>query len=157
MVNGLHRSFLWFRKKYNTMICPSCKKQLRPKVAGGMTLDVCHGGCGGIWFDQDELKRVSAMSAASLHSIWKLQRGPAKLTEPRMCPRCAGQILERKWFSNAQRVEIDQCPTCEGIWLDDGEFSKIYEEIKGAKIAPPGWASAIAAAAAAIKPDSIDS
>ncbi len=118
-----------------------------------MTLDVCHGGCGGIWFDQGELTRVSAMSAASLHSIWQLVRGPVTLTEPRMCPRCVDQILDRKWFSDAKKVEIDQCPKCDGMWLDDGEFSKIYEEIKGARIVPPGWAQAIADAAAAVKPN----
>jgi hypothetical protein len=30
------------------MKCPSCKNPLREKGAGGMTLDVCYGGCGGI-------------------------------------------------------------------------------------------------------------
>lgn len=136
------------------MKCPSCKKELRQKGAGGMTLDVCHGGCGGIWFDQGELNRVSALGSASLHTIWQLKRGPAKLTEPRMCPRCPEQILERKWFSDAKQIEIDQCPICGGIWLDDGEFSRIYKELNAAKIAPPGWAQAIADAAAAIRQES---
>jgi Zn-finger nucleic acid-binding protein len=133
------------------MKCPACKKELKPKIASGMTIDICFGGCGGIWFDQGELKRVSALSAASLHSIWKVKTGEVTLTEPRICPRCDGQVLDRKWFSDRQEVEIDQCPKCGGVWLDDGEFSKIYKEIKGAKIEPPGWAVAIAQAAAAVK------
>ena len=136
------------------MKCPACKSELRQKGAGGMTVDVCLGGCGGIWFDQGELSRVSALAASSLHTIWSLRRGPVTLTEPRPCPRCSGQVLERKWFSDAKKVEIDQCPACGGVWLDDGEFSKIYGELKVAKVSPPGWAKAIAAAAAAIKPDS---
>jgi uncharacterized protein len=136
------------------MKCPACKNELRQRNAGNMMLDVCLGGCGGIWFDQDELNRVSAMAATSLHTIWALKMGKVELTEPRICPRCAGQVLERKWFSDEKTVEIDQCPTCGGIWLDDGEFSKIYKAVKGAKIAPPGWAQAIATAAAAIKPGS---
>lgn len=136
------------------MKCPACKGELRKKNAGNMELDVCLGGCGGIWFDQNELGQVSAMAATSLHSIWALKMNPVVLSEPRLCPRCAGQVLDRKWYSDEKTVEIDVCPTCGGIWLDDGEFSKIYKAVQGAKISPPGWAQAIAAAAAVIKPGS---
>lgn len=129
------------------MKCPSCKNPLREKGAGGLTVDVCYGGCGGIWFDKSELEGVSARAATTLHTIWQVPVGKVKPTEPRPCPRCAGQVLERKWFSPAQQVEIDECPHCGGIWLDAGEFSRIYEEIQGAKVAPPGWAVAMAAAA----------
>jgi hypothetical protein len=132
------------------MKCPACKNPLREKGAGGMTLDVCYGGCGGIWFDATELERVSARAATSLHTIWQVPVSPVKLTEPRMCPRCPEQVLDRKWFSDLKKVEIDQCPRCGGIWLDAGEFSRICEEIQGAKIAPPGWAAAMAEAAALV-------
>ena len=40
------------------MKCPACKNPLLEKDAEGMTLDVCYGGCGGIWFDAFELQRV---------------------------------------------------------------------------------------------------
>ena len=137
------------------MKCPACKEPLREKGAGGMTLDVCYGGCGGIWFDAHELERVDARAATSLHTIWQAPPGrAANLAEARMCPRCPQQALDRKWFSDLKKVEIDQCPKCGGIWLDAGEFSRVYEEIKGAKVAPPGWASAIATAAASLQADS---
>jgi len=115
-----------------------------------MTLDVCYGGCGGIWFDATELDRVDARTATTLHTIWQAPVGKVNLTGPRICPRCPEQGLDRKWFSDLRKVEIDQCPACGGIWLDAGEFSRIYEEIKGAKVAPPGVASAMAEAAAAV-------
>jgi Zn-finger nucleic acid-binding protein len=115
-----------------------------------MTLDVCLGGCGGIWFDATELERVSARTAATLHTIWQVPVGRVELTEPRICPRCSEQVLDRKWFSDAQKVEIDQCPKCGGVWLDAGEFTRIYEEVQGAKVAPPGWATAMAKAAALV-------
>ena len=51
------------------MKCPSCKNPLREKGAGGMTLDVCYGGCGGIWFDATELERVSARAATAAHDL----------------------------------------------------------------------------------------
>jgi Zn-finger nucleic acid-binding protein len=135
------------------MKCPACKEPLREKSASGMTLDLCYGGCGGIWFDATELERVDARAATTLHTIWQGPVGPiVPLSEPRLCPRCPERALERKWFSNLEKVEIDQCPACGGIWLDAGEFSRIYDEIKGAKVAPPGWAAAMAKAAASLRP-----
>ena len=129
------------------MKCPACKNTLREKSAGDITLDMCYGGCGGIWFDASELERVNARAATTLHSIWQIPVSNVKLTEPRPCPRCPDLILERKWFSELKQVEIDQCARCGGIWLDAGEFSRIYEEMKGAKMTTPIWAMAMAEAA----------
>jgi len=77
----------------------------------GMTLDVCYGGCGGIWSTPTELERVSARAASTLHTIWQIKRSNVKLTEPRLCPRCPERCLSGKWFSDLQQVEIDQCPS----------------------------------------------
>lgn len=133
------------------MKCPACKNPLREKSAGDMTLDFCYGGCGGIWFDAAELGRVSARAATTLHTIWQIPVSTVKLTEPRPCPRCPETILDRKWFSELKQVEIDQCPKCGGVWLDVGEFTRIYEEIKGAKLTSPVWAIAMSEAAAAVE------
>jgi len=132
------------------MKCPACKGPLRQKGAGGMTLDLCYGGCGGIWFDAGELERVDTRAANTLHTIWQVPQGKVTLTEPRVCPKCPNQVLERKWFSESRQVEIDQCPACHGVWLDAGEFTRIQKEIGATKTAPPGWASAIASAAASL-------
>jgi uncharacterized protein len=133
------------------MKCPACKSQLREKSACGMTLDVCYGGCGGIWFDANELGRVDAKAATSLHSVWQAPHKKVEPTEPRLCPRCPDLALDRKWFSPAEKVEIDQCPKCGGIWLDAGEFSQVFAEMKVSKITPPGWATAMAEAAALVE------
>jgi hypothetical protein len=45
------------------------------------------------------------------------------------CPKC-GQPLKERSF---QKVMIDQCPGCGGIWLDAGEL----EEVAGREEA--GW------------------
>lgn len=135
------------------MKCPACKNSLRQKNAAGLTLDLCYGGCGGIWFDAAELERVSVNvpAATTLHSIWQTTPSNVQLTEPRVCPRCDGQVLDRKWFSSAQEVEIDQCPKCGGIWLDAGEFSRIYEEVKLNRETSPLWARAMSEAATVVK------
>ena len=132
------------------MKCPACKEPLREKGAGGMTLDICYGGCGGIWFDAAELGRVDARAATTLHTVWQDPHRKVVTTEPRPCPRCPNQILVRRWFSETKQVEIDQCAQCGGIWLDAGEFSRIHQETGGAKVAPPAWAAAMAEAAALV-------
>jgi Zn-finger nucleic acid-binding protein len=131
--------------------CPACKGPLREKGAGPLVVDTCYGGCGGIWFDAQELNRVSDRAAASLHTVWRDSQRPVTLTEPRPCPRCDQQILERGWFSQAIRVEIDRCPRCGGMWLDEGEFSRIRDELGRSPAPPPRWASAMAEAAASIR------
>jgi hypothetical protein len=127
------------------MKCPACKNSLREKNTGGMTVDICYGGCGGIWFDAAELERVSvsAPAATTLHSIWQIQPGNVQPTEARLCPRCPEQVLERSWYSDLKQVEIDRCPKCGGIWLDAGEFSSIYEEVKAARETSPLWVAAL--------------
>jgi hypothetical protein len=37
--------------------------------------------------------------------------------------RCGGELAEREHHG----VKIDQCPECEGIWLDKGELELIEE------------------------------
>ena len=124
---------------------PACKNPLREKNTGSITLDTCYGGCGGIWFDAAELDRVSvsAPAATTLHSIWQIPSSNVQPAEARLCPRCPEQVLERKWFSDLKQVEIDRCPACRGIWLDAGEFTLIYEEVKAARETSPLWLAAM--------------
>ncbi|MFL5629965.1 MAG: zf-TFIIB domain-containing protein [Gemmatimonadaceae bacterium] len=37
------------------------------------------------------------------------------------CPRCGADLTER----HAEAVKIDECPECEGIWLDKGELEQL--------------------------------
>jgi Zn-finger nucleic acid-binding protein len=40
------------------------------------------------------------------------------------CVRCPGVALLVRHY---EQVEIDQCPQCHGLWLDDGEIAHIVE------------------------------
>lgn len=42
-----------------------------------------------------------------------------------ICPRCENVGL---LISYKNSVEIDYCPECGGIWLDQGELRKIVEQ-----------------------------
>lgn len=55
------------------------------------------------------------------------------------CPRCAGTLKKTHY----EDIEVDQCPSCHGIWLDRGELQPILtneetvfsEALKAASVA----------------------
>jgi ribosomal protein L37AE/L43A len=40
------------------------------------------------------------------------------------CPKCGEPLKERSF----QKIEIDQCTGCNGIWLDAGELEQVAEK-----------------------------
>ena len=98
---------------------------------GSLMVDVCHGGCGGIWFDAFELPRVDEDAEAAGEALLHVERDHRIVVDfkrKRDCPRCAGIKLHRHFFSAKRRVEVDQCPNCGGYWLDAGELAQIRQE-----------------------------
>ncbi len=114
------------------MNCPACGTALSPITLGGMTVNACQGGCGGIWFDRFELSKVDEPSQSAGESLLHIERNPAiqvdRNQRPRlMCPRC-GVIMMRHFFSVKKQVLVDECPQCAGTWLDAGELATIRTE-----------------------------
>ena len=123
------------------MKCPACDRQLTEVQVGAVVVDVCQGGCGGVWFDAFELQRVDEQHEAAGEHLVHIQRDPKLLVDPsrkRACPRCDGVKLKRHFFSPRIKVEVDNCPGCAGYWLDAGELEKIRLEQKPAIGAKPG-------------------
>ena len=111
------------------MKCPACGNPLVSRGAGAITVDVCDGGCGGVWFDNFELRKVDEAGA---HAIRSVPRDLSLLVDSqsrRRCPKCADQTMMRRFFSRLRRTQIDECPECAGIWLDAGEFDAIRKEL----------------------------
>jgi uncharacterized protein len=113
------------------MNCPVCADTLTPVQAGNVTVDVCLGGCGGIWFDQFELQKLDGPQESSGEILINVKRHPALQVDPaqrRCCPRCEDIVMMRHFYSPRRRVEVDECPSCGGFWLDAGELAGIREE-----------------------------
>jgi len=111
--------------------CPACDFDLTEMKLGGVTVDTCHGGCGGIWFDAFELQRVDEQREVPEEHLLRIQIDPrikVDAERKRSCPRCEGVKLKRHFFSARKQVEVDQCPQCGGYWLDAGELEKIRAE-----------------------------
>lgn len=115
--------------------CPACDFELTEFILGGITLDACHGGCGGIWFDAFELQHLDEQHELPDQHLLRIQINPrikVDFSRKRACPRCQGVKLQRHFYSVRREVEVDHCPGCGGYWLDAGEF----EKIRGERIAP---------------------
>jgi rubrerythrin len=45
----------------------------------------------------------------------------ARVAAQDRCPKCGTQLQRREYLE----VEVDECPSCGGIWLDQGELEEI--------------------------------
>jgi uncharacterized protein len=109
----------------DAMKCPKCKTETLSEFAvQGVPVDRC-ALCNGIWFDARELNQLLAKDGQHVAS---LRRGDAKDEaggKKGFCPRDAADLL--RVFSAIDRsVILDACPECHGIWLDGGEFEKLF-------------------------------
>ena len=91
-------------------------------------MDVCRGGCGGIWFDHFELARVDQAHEQLGEALAAIEFDPdAVLLQKRPCPKCPDIKMLQHQFSPAKPVIVDECPNCGGIWLDGGELAEIRQ------------------------------
>jgi uncharacterized protein len=114
------------------MNCPACGHSLSSRTAGDVTVDVCDGGCGGIWFDHYELKKLDEATESAGEALLDVRRDPGVVVDPAeryRCPKCTDDVvLMRHFWSVKRAVTIDECAECGGIFLDAGELGSIRHE-----------------------------
>ena len=113
------------------MRCPACYSELTEVQAGSLKVDICQGGCGGLWLDAFELQQVDDPQDEVGETLLDIHRDESIVIDTkrkRECPRCAGVKLHRHFFSPRRQVLVDQCPSCGGYWLDAGELAQIRAE-----------------------------
>jgi Zn-finger nucleic acid-binding protein len=110
--------------------CPVCAQSLTTKIVGGIKLDVCEGGCAGIFFDHRELKKFDEPHEEAGTELLEIKRNPTQKINhvPRNCPLCLNIVMMRQFFSVKRSVEVDLCAKCGGYWLDAGELAAIRSE-----------------------------
>jgi hypothetical protein len=110
------------------MKCTICGHGLRQVTVGGITVDVCNEGCGGIWFDNFEMKKVDERHESAGETLLDVRKGQDVTVDHQKrysCPRCTNRLMMRHFYSVKQKVEVDECPQCGGHWLDAGELGRI--------------------------------
>ena len=113
------------------MKCPACNKELKEIGVSGVKVDVCDGGCGGIWFDSHELKAFDEPHETTGETLLNTARDTSLIIDRSGkigCPRCQDVTMMKHFFSVKHSVEIDECAACGGIWLDPGELGQIRKQ-----------------------------
>jgi Zn-finger nucleic acid-binding protein len=101
---------------------------LQEMTVGDITVDVCKGGCGGIWFDNFELKKFDEPHESLGEPLLDIERDESIVvdhTKRLKCPKCDDIVMTRHFFSVKKQVEVDECPGCASFWLDAGELRTI--------------------------------
>ncbi len=113
-------------RKPSSLACPRCPGSMTETAYGDLVLDHC-GGCRGTWYDKLEMDRAVERFRQHVEEISAVvPKFVLRETDVRYlrCPRCR-EMMARSNFEQISGVMVDRCASC-GIWLDGGEFEKIY-------------------------------
>jgi len=114
------------------MNCPACGTAMTEIAAGNVKVQGCKAGCGGLWFDEWTLGKVDQPDQSAGESLLSIpQNASLKVdqSERRKCPRDS-VVMMRHFWSVKRDVVVDECPKCEGIFLDPGELGAIRADYK---------------------------
>ena len=101
--------------------CPICSRGMKKVIISGETIDQCQ--CG-FFFDQNELENIVSLFSYAEdvqldeEDISKESLPHSDAERKLLCPKDQS-IMNAEFFTS---MIIDRCPTCDGIWLDRGEF-----------------------------------
>jgi Zn-finger nucleic acid-binding protein len=87
----------------------------------GVHVEFC-SGCKGIWFDEGELAFYTEMPE-DVPDVGKAVASGRKTDLP--CPKCADQSLVEVKYVAGEKLLLDVCPTCRGVFVDKGEIPQI--------------------------------
>ena len=110
------------------MQCPACGNPMTEMTVGPIKVNACKGGCGGLWFDEWVFKKDEEFDQSVGQALIDIPQNPAvkvDMQKRRNCPKDTGVVMMRHLFSVDQKVTVDECPKCAGIFLDPGELADI--------------------------------
>lgn len=116
----------------NILKCPACQKEMKKVFVPGneVNIDICADGCGGIWFDNREMKLFDEQ-VESIDEILAAIDGKTfekvDQTNYRSCPSC-GARMAKNYTSPKKNIQIDECYACGGKFLDNSELQAMRAE-----------------------------
>jgi uncharacterized protein len=111
------------------MNCPACQAQMIEEDFGGVKVDTCKKGCKGIWFDWFELSKLDENNEGFGKALKEAVKAPRVNDEGRAklkCPKC-NLPMHIHQYKHSPLVNVDECYTCSGFFLDSGELRVIRE------------------------------
>ncbi len=107
--------------------CPACAKELVEKSINSITVEVCDGGCGGVWFDWSEILKLDSLLNSGLHypGTCRDENLIADLSRRYNCPRCKNMVMTRSFSRILSDLLLDECSSCGGLWLNGDEVEEL--------------------------------
>ena len=103
------------------LTCPNDGTALTQIQIENVPVDQCPQ-CGGQWLQRGELETLSEHHKPHLAPITVGNINMSHST--RKCPQ-DGTMMSQYEFMEHSGIKVDQCPTCQGIWLDKAELTNI--------------------------------
>jgi len=73
-----------------------------------------------------EFQKLKKMHEEKTASLAEEEKEKLKELHFMHCPKCGNDLIE----INFRKVQIDRCPECSGIWLDEGELETLLASEK---------------------------
>lgn len=113
------------------MNCPRCNTDLVKETIKDINvqfeIDKCPS-CDGVWFDEGELAKIDRVVEPIFLEIRHIPTQGEQL-QGLYCPACYDHpLMEKAEHPRDNKVIIDFCDSCKGIWLDKGELEAIQKE-----------------------------
>ena len=114
------------------MKCPACQHTLQQIEYKGVTIHECPH-CHGEWFDKEELSLAKNKTDEDLRWLDfdlfdKKHNKFSHSKSHKICPKDNSPMTALEYMDS--KVVLDECDTCEGIWLDHHEFEKLIAYLK---------------------------
>jgi hypothetical protein len=79
------------------------------------------------YFHRQEMKKRLEQQARQAAAMADEEKERLKELHYLHCPKCGNELQE----TVMDEVTVDICPACHGVWLDDGELTKLTETKSG--------------------------
>lgn len=76
------------------------------------------------YFIRQELEKKKKLAEQARSTMAEVERQRLKDLHYMHCPKCGSELVEIRY----KNVLIEECPTCEGVWLDVGELEQVVTE-----------------------------
>ena len=93
--------------------------------------------CGGIWFDASALYRAKQGEAEKIDLVdtYILTASTPVENKLHLCPRDGAQLCRFNDANFPKDIFVERCPSCNGFWLNRGEFTK-FQHARQALLTP---------------------
>ena len=109
---------------FSNRICPRCGSLLEEHTLDAVAVDHCSRGCG-TFLDRGETGR--AVHPILEESVWVNEALKAKTQESKLLSPVDQRPMVSLHLDAKPELVIERCVSTGGLWLDDGECSKLYD------------------------------